>query len=188
LIKDPISERQLAAMCSKGSKEARRVLYDRYSEGIYALCLRYLSDEEESKDLLQDAFIRIFSKIGRYSYSGEGSLRAWMSRIASNMAIDTLRKGKKLQLLSLDNDLAAEVAEDEKYPNAENIPENVLLGMVESLSESKRLIFNMYCIDGYSHKDIALRCGISEKGSASLLAKARKDLAQMVKKYISENE
>src|SRR5574344_190705 len=119
-------------MCSKGSKEARRVLYDRYSEGIYALCLRYLSDEEESRDLLQDAFIRIFNKIGRYSYSGEGSLRAWMSRIASNMAIDLLRKEKKLQILSLDNNLLPEIQE-ESFPDPSNIPEAVLLKMVESL-------------------------------------------------------
>lgn len=184
---DPIAERQLATMCSKGNEEARRELYDLYSTGLYALCLRYISDNEAARDLLHDAFIRIFDKIGRFSYSGEGSLRAWMSRIASNMAIDLLRKEKKLQILSLDNNLLPEIQE-ESFPDPANIPEAVLLKMVESLSESKKLIFNMYCIDGYSHREIAERCGISEKGSASILAKARKELAQMVIRYISENE
>lgn len=187
LKEDPIAEQQLATMCSKGNEEARRELYDLYSAGIFALCLRYVSDNGTAGDLLHDAFIRIFDKIGRFSYSGEGSLRAWMSRIASNMAIDLLRKEKKLQLLSLDNDLLPDIPEN-SLPDPANIPEAVLLKMVESLSESKKLIFNMYCIDGYSHREIAERCGISEKGSASILAKARKELVQMVIRYISENE
>jgi RNA polymerase sigma-70 factor (ECF subfamily) len=182
-----IGEKQLAAMCSKGSKEARRELYDIYAEGLYAICLRYLPDKEMARDTLHDSFIRVFDKIGHFSYCGEGSLKAWMSRITSNMAIDVLRKAKKSEFLSMDDETPADIPFEEDSPDADNVPEETLMKMIESLPEGKRTIFNMHCIDGYSHKEIAKRCRITEKGSASILAKARKELAISVRKYLKEN-
>lgn len=179
-----MSEEELARLCSENNIDAERELYSRYAARLYSTCLRYCDNPEYARDLLHDAMIRIFGKISGFRYRGEGSLLAWMSRLTINLALNNL-KIKHLKTVSLDisdvDNLPALGEEDVSC-----IPEDVMLGMISSLIDSRRVVFNMYCIDGYTHKQIASLLGISEKGSASILSKARAELKMMIVEYLKD--
>ena len=178
-----IEDIELAKLCARGDEKARHELYTRYAASLYALCIRYVGDREEARDLMHDSMIRIFDTIGKYR--PVGTLRSWCSRVTVNHVIDHLRKQKKLRMVSLD-----ECQEKIPEPSKEEvlkIPRSDLMKMVGALPETKRIIFNLFCIEGYSHKDIAKMLDIKEKTSSSLLFKAREQLAAKVKEYIRNN-
>ena len=180
-----IGEEELASCCAKGDSFAREELYNRYATRLTALCSRYTEGPEEAIDLMHDTMCKVFDSIGKFQFRGNGSLNAWMSRMAVNIAIDRLRKKKKLTISYFEGDLP-----DIEAPLATDInliPQAILIGFISSLPTTKRLIFNMYCIDELSHKEIAKQLGISEGASRSMLAKAKKQLAGMVKEYLKNN-
>ena len=170
-------------MCAEGDENARHELYTRYAAYLYALCIRYVDDRELARDLMHDAMIKIFYTIGKYRPTG--SLKSWCARVAVNLVIDHLRKARRLETMSID-------LIQEKIPEPQNdeivkVPKLELMQMVRELPETKRVIFNLYCIEGYSHKDIAGMLNIKEKTSSSLLYKAREQLAKNVRDYIRKN-
>lgn len=177
------TEQELARLCTAGDREAQGELYAQYASRLYALCYRYVADREEAQDLMHDAMIKAMDSFRSFSYSGDGSLYAWLRRLTVNVVIDRLRQMSKLRLVPLDQTM--ETGNPEADDNAaDDIPAQVLMDLVASLPSVRRTVFNMYCIDGFSHKDIAAAIGITEKGSASILAKARAQLKSQVNDYL----
>ena len=178
-----IEDIELARLCARGDEEARKELYTRYAAYLYALCIRYVGDREFARDLMHDAMIKIFDTVGKYKPTG--SLKSWCARVTVNMVIDHMRRSKHMETVPLE-------PTQEKIPEPQNeevakVPKAELMRMVGELPETKRVIFNLFCIDGYSHKDIAEMLDIKEKTSSSLLFKARAQLAENVREYIRRN-
>ena len=133
---------------------------------------------------MHDAFLKIVGSIERFAYRGEGSLRAWIERVTVNLAIERLRRDRRQPLFAPLDDETMRTADDE--PTAEEvdrIPQQELLRLVAELPEGYRTIFNLYCMEGRSHREIALLLGIREKSSSSQLARARALLATRIKAY-----
>ena len=183
-------EQHIASGCRCGDDTARRELYERFAKRLYNICMRYVVDRDSAEDLLHDIFIRIFSSFDKFEWRGEGSLRAWVERIAVNMSLEYLRKKSKVNFTS-DVDLLANTRYDEPVVDADevrNIPGNVLAGFIDRLPVGYRTVFNLYCIEGYSHRDIARMLGINERSSSSQLSRAKAMLADMIRKYIKNKE
>ena len=177
------TEQELARLCTAGDREAQGELYAQYASRLYALCYRYVADREEAQDLMHDAMIKAMDSFRSFSYTDEGSLYAWIRRLTVNVVIDRLRQMSKLRLVPLDQTMepGSPDADDDA---ADNIPAQALLDMVAALPSVRRTVFNMYCIDGFSHKEIAEAINITEKGSASILAKARTQLKNAINDYL----
>ena len=178
-----IEDNELARLCARGDEKARNELYARYAAYLYALCIRYVGDREEARDLLHDSFIRIFDTIGKYRPTG--SLKSWCCRVTVNLVIDSLRKKKRFETVHLEQ--AQEKIPEPAKEEILKIPKAELMRMVGELPQTKRVVFNLYCVEGYSHKDISEMLNIKEKTSSSLLFKAREQLAKNVREYISRN-
>ena len=178
-----IEDIELAKLCARGDEKARQQLYTKYATYLYALCIRYVSDRELARDLMHDAMIKIFDTVGKYRPTG--SLKSWCARVTVNMVIDHMRRSKHMETVPLE-------PTQEKIPEPQNeevakVPKAELIRMVGELPETKSVIFNLFCIEGYSHKDIAEMLDIKEKTSSSLLFKARAQLAENVREYIRRN-
>lgn len=173
----------LTQLCADGDDAARSRLYNKYAARIFMLCTRYSGDSFAAKDLMHDSFIKIFDNIHKYD-ANKSSLKTWMSHVTVNFLIDYLRKAKRLKFVPIDNNIL-DVPEPE-HEHLSQIPKEQILKMVESLPDAKRVIFNLYCIEDYSHKEIAQLLGIKEKTSSSILYKARIMLSEMVNKYLIE--
>ena len=181
-----MTELELVSLCLKGDGHAQRELYTKYAARVNAVCLRYLGDPVEAEDLLQEIMIKVFDNIRSFEYKGDGSLMAWIKRLATNTAIDKLRKKGKLKIFSL-------VGKDDEDPAVEDeemveVPLDELRQMVVEIPDTQRVILSMFCFDGYSHKEIAGRLGITERASSSLLSKAKKTLAEKIQIYQKEHE
>ena len=177
------TEQELARLCTAGDREAQGELYAQYASRLYALCYRYVADRDEAQDLMHDAMIKAMDSFKSFIYSGDGSLYAWLRRLTVNVVIDRLRQMSKLRLVPIDQTM------EPGYPETDDdavdeIPAQILMDMVAALPSVRRTVFNMYCIDGFNHKDIAAAIGITEKGSASILAKARTKLRSAVNDYL----
>ena len=181
-----IEEQELARYCREGDRSAQDELYRRYAARVYTLCRRYLGDADEAEDLMQETFIQALDKIASYKFSGKGSLYGWIRRIAINKALNLLKR-HRWRMVSLEGagiDNLPEPTEEEMA----GIPQEKLLEWIAKLSDERRAVFNLYCLDGYSHREIGEMLGISEKGSAGVLAKARKQLKEEIKRYLKEPE
>jgi len=181
-----IDEPELASACSAGDRLAEDELYRRYAARVYTLCRRYTGEPDDAKDLMQEALIKALDKIGSFRYSGKGSLYGWISRIAINHSLNYLNRQRR-RMLSLDTmvrDDIPEPTEDEMV----RIPEEALIALISRLPDMRRMVFNLCCIDGYSHKEIGKMLGISEKGSSSELAKAKKQLKIEIRSYLDKEE
>ena len=141
---------------------------------------------EEAEDLMHDSMIAVFRSIGRFKFRGKGSLNAWISRVAVNTAIDRYRKAVRQEAAA--ESMAAELSETEDITaeDAMRVPLEVLEKMIALLPDTKRIIFNMFCVEGLSHKEIAGMLGITEKTSSSLLSKARRMLSERIREYYSK--
>lgn len=174
----------LASQCAEGNEMARERLYKEYAARVYMLCVRYIGDGDLAKDLMQDCFIRVFDNIRKFD-SSKASLRTWISHITVNYIIDYLRKNRKLSFVSIDEH-TFDIPEPEK-DDFIKVPQEAIFEMITKLPDTKRIIFNMYCLENYSHKEIARILGIKEKTSSSILYKARVMLVDMVDSYIKKN-
>ena len=179
-----LDEVQMVAGCRRGDSGAADELYRRYTARLFALCKRYTSSLEDAEDLMQESLIKALDKISQFEYKGAGSLYAWISRIAINMALNNIRK-RKSQPIAGEQDISDDVPSPTESEMT-SVPQEKLLEMISRLPETRRAVFNLYCIDGYSHREIAKTLGISEKGSASILAKARAQLKREIFRFINE--
>ena len=164
-------------------KTAMKMLYDRYVGYLTAVCARYVPDDDDVKDILQEAFIKAFQSMDRFSWRGEGSLKAWLTRIVVNDSLKALRRKKPL---SLSATLAEPVEEEE--PAFEAVPLPVIQGMIRKLPDGYRTVFNLFVFEDKSHKEIASLLGIKENSSASQLFHAKAMLARWIKDYIKAND
>ena len=181
-----IGERELALQCTKGDRTAMRELYNRYAARLIVLCSRYATGATEGVDLMHDTMAKAFQNIGRFNYRGEGSLFSWLSRMAVNLCIDRLRKEGRLGM-PVSEDILPEI-EEPPVEDVKSIPLQDLQAMIASLPDTKRVIFNMYCVDGFSHREIAEKLGIAERTSSSLLSRAKKSLSHMIHDYMEKQD
>lgn len=161
-----------------------RALYDSQVQYLSAVCRRYLTDEDDVKDVLQESFVKIFSSLRKFSWRGEGSLRAWMKRIVVNEALMVLRRASRLDTVPVSDSSVESVGEEE--PQTDGIPMAVLQKMIRELPDGYRTVFNLYVLEGMSHKEIASLLGISEGASYSQFSRARARLAAKIKEYRNE--
>lgn len=180
-------EQILAEQCRHGDRTAQRELYDRYAGYLMSVCLRYAGDRAMAEDLLHDAFLKIFGVIGKFSYRGPGSLRAWLERVTVNVALEWLRARSRLTCLSLDENRSVAALAEPNAAEVTRVPREVLMRFVRELPDGYRAVFNLFCIEGYSHREIAGMLGINEKSSSSQLTRARAILARRVRAYWGEH-
>lgn len=179
-----LDELTLAKCCLQHDKLADEELYRRYADRVYSLCRRYLKDDDEAKDMTLETLLQALDKIDTFRYNGTGSLYGWIRRIAINKSINLIKR-HRWRIIHIDfrtQDNIPEPTED----IMEEIPSEKLREWIAELPEMRRTIFNLYCMDGYSHKDISRMLGISETGSTSILAKARRQLKEKIHKYLIE--
>lgn len=181
-------EKTLAASLSRGDESARKAFFDVFKGYLASVCRRYL-DEDDLKDVLQDVFVKIFTRIGSFSWRGPGSLQAWARQIAVNDSLAVLKKRSRLRSVPIDtlpdgDDDVGTIIDEDPDP-AGGIPAEVLMEMVRRLPTQYRAVFNMYILDDMSHKEIAKELGISEGTSASNLLRAKKSMAKMINEYKS---
>ena len=164
-------EIHLVEGCKRQSPQAQRLLYERYSGTMLSLCRRYIWSVAEAEDVMVTGFMKIFSAI--HQYEGKGSFEGWMKRIMINEALGYLRKNKSMYL-------EVEIEKADKEPDFNTLSTSLeakdLMMMVNGLPSGYRTIFNLYAIEGYSHKEISDLLGINENTSKSQLSRARAQL------------
>ncbi len=167
--------------CIRRKPEARQELYYRYRDSLFLTSLKYCSSYEEAEDHLHDMFILIFEKIK--SYKGKGSFEGWMKRIVINKAIDKYKNRKDVELAEYKlAGISEEVMLEEE---SQSISIEILIQLIQKLPNQYRLVFSMYQLDGYSHKEIGKKLSISESTSKSNLHRAKIHLKEHIQKHIS---
>ena len=184
------SDTDIIRRCQKNDRKAQAALFEQYSPVMMGICLRYSKNKEDARDLLHEGFIKVFTNIK--SYKGESNIGTWMSRIFVNTAISYIRKhfGRTLYMgEEFPETMQHETEEDElQHFLFNDLSQQDVLEMVQSLPEKYRVVVNLYCIDGFGHKEISAMLNISEGTSKSQLSRARKMLGDMLikKKVIYE--
>ena len=179
-----MGEEELALQCKQANNRARKQLYEQYGGLLMAICLRYTGDKEAAEDVLHDGFIRIFQSIGQFSYQGEGSLRAWLTRIMVNGALEALRKRNVLNEQPIE-ELPDDIEDEE---DLELIPQAVLMQFIQELPDGYRTVFNLYVFEEKSHKEIAEILGITEHTSSSQFFRAKKLLMKKISEYLKRED
>ena len=164
-----MDEQQLIEGCRKGDRRAQKALYETYSRKMMSVCLRYVSDWETARDLLQDGFVKVFTHLD--SYNGNGSFEGWLRKIFVNSALEYLRHADILRE-STELDQTAEGTQADSSPLSD-ISAAELMELVQSLPTGFRTIFNLFAIEGYSHKEISERLHITESTSRSQYTRAK---------------
>ena len=155
-----------------------RAMYDLLAGHAMATAKRYLADADDCHDVLQECFLRAFSRIGDFNYRGEGSLRAWMTRIVANESVNVLKRRARITFTD-------EFTEDivDEPPDVTQVPPEAINRMIASLPAGYRIVFNQFVFEHKSHKEIARMLGIKENSSASQLLRAKRLLAKMINDY-----
>ncbi|MBB6463832.1 RNA polymerase sigma factor [Flammeovirga kamogawensis] len=161
--------------CKNGDKRIQRRLYEQYSSALMSVACRYSRTEEDARDIVQESFIKIFKKIG--TFRNESSLKHWMRRIVVNTAINFQRSKLYLYPMMDVNDMY-DLKEEAMALNDYSFQE--LLNLLQRLPDGCRVIFNLYAIEGYKHKEIAEMTGVTEGTSKSQFSRARKLLKAMI--------
>ena len=162
------SELDMIEGCKKGDRQAQKLLYDRFSGKMYALCCRYVKDKMEAEDVFVTAFTKILDRIDQFK--GEGSFEGWIRRVIVNESLSYLRRNKSMYI---ETDIEA-ADHEPNYDRLENhLEAQDLLQVISELPSGYRIVFNLFAIDGYSHKEISKQLGINENTSKSQLSRAR---------------
>ena len=168
-------ETALIAGCLKEERWAQKKLYESYYPSMMGVCMRYANNREDARDILNEGFVKVFKNLGRYQVGT--SLEAWIRRIVINTSIDFYRKAIRQRTEDM------ELARHESYPQEDPISKcsaEDILAAVQELPASYRAVFNLYAIEGFSHKEIGEMLGITESTSRSNLVKARTKLQDML--------
>lgn len=174
-------EQRLAEQIRNGDNGAMREFCSLYVPHLKAVCTRYVTDSEDASDVLQETLISIVTHISDFHYLGQGSLKAWATRIAVNESLNYIRRNRRHEL-TLQEQYIDNIAEEEDPP-IEDIPPEVIQQMVRQLPTGYRTVFNLYVFEDKSHQEIAQLLGTSVKTSISQLHKAKNLLAQMIQTY-----
>lgn len=164
--------------CIKGNSTAQKKLFEKFAPRMLFICKRYCKDQQDAEDVLQDAFIKVFASLEKYKH--EGSFEGWIRRIFVNCCLDFLRKQKQLGDMASFDDISYKV-EAESFPGRTLEVED-LMRMIEKLPKGYQVVFNLFAIEGYTHKEIAELLGISEETSKSQYFRARAHLKAYLEK------
>ena len=166
--------------CLAGDRRDQEILYRRHASKLYAVCLQYSGNDEEARDILQEGFIKIFENLKNYKH--EGSFEGWMRRITVNTALEKFRSRHNLYRVDDIDSIQEPDAEPDNQDYA-GLEANDLLDIIRELPPKYRMVFNLYAIEGYSHKEIGTMMNISEGTSKSNLSRARDILQRRVGSY-----
>ena len=179
------TEEQLLRRIRQGDRKAQKELYQRFAGTAMAVAMRYVADRETARDVLQEAFVKVFTNIPGFTPRGEGTLKAWVMRVVSNEAIKWMQKRRRLLFTEIPVDNADEPAEE---PDVGSISIDVLQRMIEQLPDGYRMVFCLYVFEQKSHKEIATLLGIKENSSASQFLRAKRLLAKEIQKYKQQQQ
>ena len=172
----------LVKECIKGNAKAQRLLFDKFSQKMLGVCLRYTKSQDEAEDALQEGFVKAFSKLN--DFSNQGSLEGWIRRIMVNTSLDAIRKNTKFM-----KDVSIDTV-DYQIGNEDFIVEGLnaedLMKLINSMPEGYKVIFNMFAIEGYSHQEISTTLGISESTSKSQYMRAKGYLRNRLEAKVNE--
>lgn len=171
-----MEEIQLIKGCKNGERKAQKALYDKYAGKMMSVCLRYVGRRDVAEDMLQDGFLKVFSSI--HSFNGDGSFEGWIRRIFVNTSLEQLRRNDLLRdAVELDD---PGVLTEPDYSAVEKISADELIELIAILPPGYRTVFNMFAIEGYSHKEIGESLGINESTSRSQYTRAKQWLQKKI--------
>ena len=175
--RNPLTEHELIRGCLRGSVQSQRDLYERFAGKMYAVCLRYARTREDAADILQEGFLKVFSKLEQFQF--QGSFEGWVRRVMVNTALRNYQK----QRFEFEQSGYERLPETPVEPDAVALlSEEELLNLVRNLPDGYRAVFNLVAIEGYSHAEAAKMLGIQESTSRSQLTKARRQLEDALAK------
>lgn len=180
-----MDEKQLIAGCKRGESWARKQLYELYAPMMMSVCMRYVSDRETARDLLQDGFIKVYTKI--HTYSETGSLGGWIRKVFVTTALAHLRQNDALRF-SANIDDYNEITESYDVSALQQISADELMKCIAELPEGFRTVFNLFAIEGYNHSEIAEILNIKESTSRSQYTRARKVLQKSVQSLMMQDK
>jgi RNA polymerase sigma-70 factor (ECF subfamily) len=172
----------LLERCKLGEQKAQELLYKTLASKMMGVCMRYAKDRYEAEDILQTGFVKVFQKLS--GFRSDGSFEGWIRRIMVNTAIESYRKNHRMMNV-LDIDEAYDIPQTVFDMNV--LETKDLFKLIDQLSGGYRLVFNMYVIEGYSHKEIATELGITEGSSKSQLSRAKAILREKLIKMEGVN-
>ena len=164
--------------CVTGKRKAQQQLFNLYSDDMFGVCLYYSKDYTEAEDTLHEGFMKVFQKIDQFKF--KGSLAGWIRRVMINTALEKFRKQNQLYALGDDYESNEDIQQENVISD---LSAQDLIKLIRELTPKYRMVFNLFAIEGYSHKEIGEMLGISEGTSKSNLARARYILQKKVKKY-----
>ncbi len=179
-----MTDEELVRGCIEKNPKAQKLLFERFSRKMMGVCIRYAERREEADDMLQNGFIRVYEKIE--TFRGSGSLEGWIRKIMVNEALTYLRKNKAMKM-NIDIEDARYLVPGNNHVG-EHINEKDLLKMIQQLPTGFRTVFNLYAIEGYSHKEIADRLGITEGTSKSQYSRAKTHLQNKIQEETASQE
>lgn len=179
------TEERIVDMFARGDSHAMDVLYAHFANYLAGICVRYVPGQEDLHDVLQNAMVKIFTTIGSFQYRGRGSLKGWMARITINEALMFLRDKKRIAFEDYDRDLP-DIAEEP--PDTSSLTADMVAKALAQLPDGYRTVFNLYVVEGKSHKEIAGLLHIKPDTSASQYHRAKTMLARILKKEAKEGE
>jgi RNA polymerase sigma-70 factor (ECF subfamily) len=169
--------------CLKGDRRCQEQLYTMFSTRMFGLCLQYADNQDDAADILQEGFIKVFRKLEQFG--GKGSFEGWIRRIMINTALERYRSQVRLYPLTDNTVKKGDMIQEEVF---ERLSASDLIRLVQDLPPRYRMVFNLYAIEGYSHKEIGEMMGITVGTSKSNLSRARDILQQKVKQYFDTSE
>jgi RNA polymerase sigma-70 factor (ECF subfamily) len=184
------SDDQIILGCQQGKRKAYNQLFDMYAPVMLGVCMRYCKNRIDAEDVMQDGFIKVFSQISKFRF--EGSFEGWMKRIMINSAIDNYQTNLKRAYLeddvdSLTDETMTGFDADDDLPEELKIPHAKLMEMIQELPDGYRMVFNLYAIENFNHREIGTMLGISENTSKTQLLKARKVLKKKIEALLQQN-
>lgn len=180
-----MQEEKLIQQCKRGKISAQKEVFKMYSSLLRAVCCRYASNSDDAEDIMQEGYIKIFLQMEKFTWAGPGSFSAWMRRVMINTAINHYKKNKNksneteisdhmMILDEEDDDNVISILIDSGFSKDE------LFGFLQNISESNRIVFNLFVLEEYKHKEIAELLNIDERASRIRLLRARKELQTLI--------
>ncbi len=179
------NEQHILQLFARGDSRAMDVLYAEFADYMAGVCLRYVAQPDDMRDVLQEALIKVFSSVGKFNYRGEGSLKAWLTRVVVNEALMFLRNKKKMMFVDSEREIP-DTPEDP--PDTSGLTAEMVDEALRQLPDGYRAVFNLYAIEGRSHKEIAELLGIKPDTSASQYHRAKAMMARILRKRKEETQ
>lgn len=172
-----LNEEELVTKCLKGDRHAQEFLYNQHYKDLYLIAMRYLSDHHDAEDAVIQSFTRVFKGLNNFTFNGQGSLGRWIRTILINESIRILKKRK---LIHFSEDIRHLEIQHSEANVLQQLQASDIIRMIEKLPPGYRTVFNLFVVEGYSHKEIAGMLGVSENTSKTQLKKARHQLMNTI--------